>query len=233
MKGKKILVIDDDPSMCDLVKELFSRAGAHVWVAYDGERGLDELHVRRPDLILLDIMMPGDDGMEILRQIRQISNVAVIMLTALTSHGKAVSCLAMGADDYVTKPFYPNLLEARANAVLRRSVTQDSRANGGSVYQDGNLKIDVPARHVSVGGHQVQLTVTEFRLLTFLQQNADRICYFTEILENVWGEEYRGNTEYVHTYVWQLRQKIEKDPRNPAYLVGVRSVGYCFQRQHE
>ena len=228
-----ILIVDDEKRMGRLLREELEDAGLSVDVESSGAGALERLQEHEYRLVVSDIRMAPPDGMEILRQIRQISNVAVIMLTALTSHGKAVSCLAMGADDYVTKPFYPNLLEARANAVLRRSVTQDSRANGGSVYQDGNLKIDVPARHVSVGGHQVQLTVTEFRLLTFLQQNADRICYFTEILENVWGKEYRGNTEYVHTYVWQLRQKIEKDPRNPAYLVGVRSVGYCFQRQHE
>jgi DNA-binding response OmpR family regulator len=232
LKGKKILVIDDDPSIGDLIKALLSRAGAQVWVAYDGAGGMSELHAHSPDLVLLDIMMPGDDGVQILRQIREISDVAVIMLTALASDGKAVSCLDLGADDYVTKPFYPSLLEARVNAVLRRSATQTPSSSDESFYEDGNLKIDVPAHLVLVRGSQVRLTGTEFRLLAYLGQKANKVCYFNEILEDVWGKEYRGNAEYVHTYIWQLRQKLEKDPKNPEYLLGVRGIGYYFQSQH-
>ncbi|MHC4215842.1 MAG: response regulator transcription factor [Planctomycetota bacterium] len=214
MKGKTILVIDNDPSLCETIATSFAAKGAHTYAAYDGRQGLREFYRLRPDLVLLDIMLPDKRGLEILHQIRRFTDVPVISLNA-------------GADDYVTKPVDNRVLIARADVALSRA--QINLDKVGTIYDDGHLAIDPIAFRVSVNGSQVKLTATEFELLTYLVHNAGRACTFTQILANVWGERYKTNSEYVHAFIWQLRRKLEKDPKRPAYLHSVHGVGYRFE----
>ncbi|MCI0398417.1 MAG: response regulator transcription factor [Chloroflexi bacterium] len=232
MKNVKVLVIDDDTHLCALLKTTFSRAGAHVYVAYGGATGLQMLYAHRPDLVILDIMMPGTNGWDMCRQIRQLSDVPIIMLTALQDDSEIVRGLEAGADDYVTKPFSGDVLLARARAVLRRhgSAVSADTADGGVVYDDGHLSIDMDGRRVAVGGQPVKLSATELGVLIYLLQNAGRVCTFEQILTNVWGDEYRDSADHVHVYVWHLRQKLEKNPKQPQYIL-TEPIGYSFQKR--
>ena len=206
--------------------------GARAYAAYDGSQGLRDFYQLRPDLVLVDIVLPDKRGLEILRQIRRFTDVPVIMLAMVDDHDEIVECLNVGADDYVTKPVDNRVLTARAEVVLSRS--QASLGKAGALYDDGHLAIDPASFRVSVNGSQVDLTATEFELLTYLVHNAGRACTFKQILANVWGERYKTNSEYVHAFIWQLRRKLEKDPKRPAYLHSVHGVGYRFEsRQFE
>jgi DNA-binding response OmpR family regulator len=228
VRGKRILVIDDDPDMVVLVKLLFSRAGAEVYTALDGREGLRQFGVCRPDLVLLDVMMPVLDGWETCRHLVRLSDVPIIFLTARTQEDDVIRGLECGAVDYVTKPFSTKVLLARASAALRTVDAGPAERRNGH-YDDGYLNVDLEARRVLVEGKLVQLTATEFRLLAFLFENAGRVLTYGQILEHVWGWECQGSTEYVHVYVWHLRQKLEQDPRHPSYLLTEHGVGYRFE----
>ncbi|MCI0575521.1 MAG: response regulator transcription factor [Chloroflexi bacterium] len=230
MKDVKVLVIDDDTHLCTLLEMTFSRVGAHVYMAHEGAKGLQMLYAHRPDLVILDIMMPGTDGWDTCRQIRQLSDVPIIMLTALHDDREIVRGLEAGADDYVSKPFSGDVLLARARAVLRRSKSSDTE-DKGLLYQDDYLSIDLNGRRVAVRGRLVKLSATEFGVLAYLLQNAGRVCTFEQILTNVWGDEYRDSADYVHVYIWHLRQKLEENPKQPKYLLTEHSIGYRFQKQ--
>ncbi len=227
MKGKTILIIDNDPSLCEMIASSFVAQGAFAHAAYDGGQGLREFYRLRPDLVMIDIVLPDKRGIEILRQIRRLTDVPVIMITVVDNHDEIVECLNAGADDYVTRPIDEQVLAARADVALSRALTNVSK--NGTLYDDGNLAIDPVAFRVSVHGSQVRLTATEFELLTYLVNNAGRACTFKQILANVWGERYKTNSEYVHAFIWQLRRKLEKDPKRPAYLHSVHGVGYRFE----
>lgn len=232
MIGKKILVIDDEPLMCRLIRSIFVQEGAEVETALDGSEGLQKFSETQPDLVLLDIMLPGIDGWEVCRQIRKQSDVPIVMLSALNRQEDIVRGLDSGADDYVTKPFSHDVLLARAESAIRRTELQ-SAMQSQDVYDDGYLQVDLDRQSVIAGGKSVQLNSTEFELLSFMLQNAGRVCTFAQILENVWGEDYRSSAEYVHVYIWQLRQKLEKDPKRPTYLVTEHSIGYRFEESEE
>jgi len=231
MQNKKILVIDDDHNARRLIERNFSNAGAEVISAADGHQGLRLFYEQRPDLVILDVMMPGVDGYETCRQIRMLSDVPVLMLTALRDDEQIVLGLDSGADDFVSKPISNEVLLARARAILRRSSNAAQGRSAMSAYDDGNLSVDLQAHKVSVDGQEVRLTPKEFQLLDHLLRNAGRACGFDQILDNVWGWEYKGNADYVHVYVSHLRGKIERDPKDPQYIQTVHGVGYRFERR--
>lgn len=228
LKERKILVIDDDRILCDLVMTIFSNEGAQTFAAYGGKQGLREFYNLKPDLVLLDQMMPDMNGMEVLERLRELSDVPIIMLSVLDAYDEIVRCLMAGADDYVTKPYKPQILVARAYAALRRS-SGTAATPKVPRYDDGYLMYDLGARIVKVAGKDVQLSATEFALLAYLIRNAGRACTFMQIFENVWGSHSQSSEENVHTFVYQLRQKVERDPGDPAYLISLRSIGYRFE----
>jgi two-component system KDP operon response regulator KdpE len=228
MLGSKILVIDDDPNMLRLVTDALSKTGAHVYTAASGEEGLRQFYAFQPHLVLLDIMMPDLDGWQLRMAIHQLSGVPVIFLTALGKEKDIVRGLDCGAVDYVTKPFSPKVLAARVRSALRQA-ERASVPEKPLSYNDGYLTVDLDGRQVLLRGEPVKLTRTEYRLLAYLLRNAGRVLTFQQILDNVWGWEYQESVEYVHVYIWHLRQKLERDPKHPQYLLSERGVGYRFQ----
>jgi len=229
MNGKKILIVDDDLDVQHITEKVFTDAGATVEVASNGAEGVRKFFLDKPDLVILDIMMPELDGFEVCSRIRQVSSVPVIMLTALNSDAEIIRGLDSGSDDFLSKPFNPDILVAHARAVLRRlEMSQDTSPR--LFYSDGYLTIDLEKRIVAVQGEPLKLTRTEYNLLAYLLQNAGWIRTFDQILENVWGSGYEGNLEYVHVYVSNLRKKIEIDPKIPIYLESAHGVGYRFNK---
>lgn len=223
----KVLVVDDEERMARFIRLNLEHDGFQVIEAYRGQEGLDKLRTALPDLILLDIMLPDIDGFEILKMIREISNIPVIMLTAKGEEDDRVKGLDLGADDYITKPFSPRELVSRVKAVLRRMETMG--AGSEEIIQiNDRLRIDFSRREVLIEGNQVKLRPTEYRLLFHLVQNAGRILTYDQILARVWGYEYRDEPHYVRLYINYLRQKLEKDPANPQFILTERGVGYRF-----
>jgi two-component system KDP operon response regulator KdpE len=233
MQGKKILVIDDDINLCHSIKIDFSRAGATVFTATDGQSGLQQFYQHQPDLVILDIRMPVMNGWETCRQIRLLAQTPIIMLTSVNQEQDMVRGLNYGADDFVTKPFSRDVLAARVNAVLRRTEKPAKESDSGEsvAYRDDKLVIDLKRRQVLLDGELVKLTSTEFKLLAYLVEHAGQILPYQTILTNVWGWEYQNDIDYVHVYISHLRRKIEREPRNPHYLINEHGVGYTFARQ--
>ena len=224
-----ILVVDDETRIARMIRMNLEHDGYEVIEAYSGQQALDMVRSRMPNLVILDVMMPGLDGYETLQILREISQVPVIMLTAKGEEEDRIRGLELGADDYVTKPFSPRELMSRVKAVLRRT---EGNAGGGSnddvIQVDDRLKIDFGKREVWVEGELVKLRPTEYRLLYHLVQNAGWVMTYDQLLTKVWGYEYRDETHYVRLYINYLRQKIEKDPSNPEYILTERGVGYRF-----
>lgn len=226
-KNKKILVVDDEERMARFIRLNLEHDGFLVIEAYRGMDAIRLLREQLPDLILLDVMMPDIDGFETLKMIREVSSVPVIMLTAKGEEDDRVKGLEMGADDYITKPFSPRELTSRVKAVLRR--IEASGVGSGEVIQvDDHLKMDFGRREIWLDGKLVKLRPTEYRLLYHLVQNAGWVLTYDQILSKVWGYEYRDEPHYVRLYVNYLRQKLEKDPANPKYILTERGVGYRF-----
>ncbi len=230
MEEKKVLVVDDDPALLPLIEYTFAREGYEVLTACDGKEALKEFFAHKPDLVILDIMMPRMDGWETCRRIREVSDVPILMLTARGQDEDIVRGLEYGADDYLTKPFSIKVLLAHARAVLRRAALPPVEYAEPTTYADDFLTIDLKERRVTVGGEPVKLTPTEYRLLAYLVQNAGQVLTFTQILQNVWGWEYQDDLDYVRVYVWHLRQKLEQDPKNPRYIQTELGVGYRFEK---
>jgi two-component system KDP operon response regulator KdpE len=228
MQGKKILVIDDDYHINQLVKATFTEQGAEVVTAVDGQEGLRQFYTHKPDLVIIDLMMPEMDGWETTERILELADVPIIMLTSLRDDADVIRGLDRGAIDYVTKPFSPNVLAARARAALRHAAASHPVVQYN--FQDERLLVDLDHKRILVDGEPVKLTKTEFKVLTYLVQNAGRILTFQQILEHVWGWEYQDSIEYVHVYVSRLRQKLEKDPKEPRYLITEYGLGYRFQK---
>jgi two-component system KDP operon response regulator KdpE len=231
LQGKKILIIDDEPDLLVILEYTFSQAGAHPLTAANGHDGLRQFYAHQPDLAVVDLMMPGMSGWEVCRNIRQVSETPIIILTALDTDKEVIRGLDFGADDFVTKPISPEVLLARARATLRRAELPSTTQQAAS-YNDGYLLIDLNARLVYVDGLKVNLSATEYRLLSYLLRYAGRVLTFEQILEKVWGAEYRDNIDYVHVYMSRLRRKLEKDPKQPTYLLTEHGVGYRFAK-HE
>lgn len=227
MENKKILIIDDDKALCQSLEIGLKRSGADVFIANNGQTGLQKFYESRPDVIVLDIRMPEVDGWETCRLIRMVSNVPIIMLTSVCQEHEVVRGLRKGADDYVTKPFSHAILSARIEALLRRTSGQSGGANE-SIYDDGFLRIDPENRLVEKENERIKLSSTEFRLLEYLFENAGRMLSYESILANVWGWECQQSVEYVHVYTSRLRTKLERDPRNAQYFVTEHGFGYGF-----
>ncbi|TKJ31470.1 MAG: DNA-binding response regulator [Chloroflexi bacterium B3_Chlor] len=230
MEHKRVLVVDDDPALLPLVEYTFAKEGYEVYTASDGREALRQFFAHRPDLIILDIMMPRMDGWETCRRIREVSDVPIMMLTARGQDEDIIRGLEYGADDYMTKPFSIKVLLAHARAVLRRAALPAPDYGEPTTYGDDYLTVDLKERRVTVKGEPVKLTPTEYRLLAYLVQNAGQVLTFQQILENVWGWEYQDDLDYVRVYVWHLRQKLEQDPKHPKYISTELGVGYRFEK---
>lgn len=230
MIGKKILIIDDDADLRQLASLIFKKVGAEVNTARDGFEGISKLFTYHPNLIVLDVMMPGIDGFEVCQRIRQVSDAPLIMLTALNHEQEMLRGLEAGADDFLSKPFNADILLARARTVLRRTEQRDVQ-NNNFAFNDGYLSIDFERHQVLIKGKRIKLTPTEFRLMAYLARNAGKILTFEHILTNVWGNGYQGSLDYVHVYISHLRNKIEENTRSPRYIITVHGVGYIFEKR--
>jgi two-component system alkaline phosphatase synthesis response regulator PhoP len=226
MNKPKILVVDDERKIVELIRLYLEKDGYRVLVATDGLDGLELARQKRPDLILLDLMLPGMDGLDVCRILQAESDVPIIMLTARTTDEDKLIGLELGADDYVTKPFNPREVVARVRAVLRRVGKEAAR--GPTEMRFAGLVIDRRRREVQVRGEVANLTPTEFRLLEVLAGEPGRAFTRLELLDRVFGFDFEGFERTVDVHVKNLRKKIEPDPRQPAYVKTVYGVGYKF-----
>jgi two-component system KDP operon response regulator KdpE len=225
MKKETILIIDDDQDLARIVQLSLDREGYQTVIATSGLEGLQEAYRVQPDLVILDIMMPGMDGWEVCRRLGEMSNVPILMLTAKGTEADIVKGLQIGADDYLTKPFSVAELIARIQALLRRAASQ-LQTDKPSVFSIGNLTIDLNRRMVMRDGELVDLTPTEFKLLECFVTHRDRVLPHRFLLTEVWGSEYIDETNYLKLYVRYLRRKLEEDPANPQLIVTEWGVGY-------
>ena len=223
----KILVVDDDPILAELVSYVLKAEGYEPIVAIDGPDGVAKFVAEKPDLVVLDVTMPRMDGFEVCERLRKLGDTPIIMVTGQGQEDHMVRGLDLGADDYVVKPFQIKPLMAHVHANLRRAAIQSSAAEG-LLYRDAYLSVDLAGRKVIVDGNPVKLTPTEFKLLAVLVRNKGRVLEFRQLLEQVWGWEYINDIDYLRVYVWHLRRKLERDPKNPAYLLNELNTGYYF-----
>ncbi|MBN2100033.1 MAG: response regulator transcription factor [Dehalococcoidia bacterium] len=234
MVGSKVLVVEDDPTLLDVLQYNLAREGYGVLTAADGAEGLETARSGKPDLVILDVMLPKMDGYEVCRIMRREMTVPILMLTAKTEETDRVVGLEVGADDYVTKPFSMRELMARVRAMLRRTEMMKREtvpSTGAPVpcFKAGDFEIDAARHRVSRGGVAVELSRMEFALLEFLARNQGQVFSRDRLLEKVWGYDFVGDTRTVDVHVSWLRHKIEADPAHPRYLVTVRGVGYKFE----
>ncbi len=230
--AKKILAVDDDAALVRLIDQTLTSKGYEVLKANDGQEALRLLFVHRPDLVLLDVVMPGMDGWQTCSRIRDISDIPIIIFTGeRKSEDDIVHGLDYGADDYLFKPVGNKELVARVRAVLRRAeLTSFLDKERGVAFSDDFLTVDVTERKVMVKGEKVKLTPTEFRLLALLVKNAGQILTHQQLLEGVWGWEYVDDLDYVRIYISHLRRKIEPEATLPRYIITELGVGYYFQK---
>jgi DNA-binding response OmpR family regulator len=227
----KFLIVDDDKAIVEAVTIglQFQWQDADVHSAPDGERGLRMFFDVAPDVTLLDVNMPGMSGFELLQRIREVSDAPVLMLTARGDEMSKVRGLELGADDYLVKPFSHLELFARIKAILRRSELP-SPVSAAPSFVSGDIALNFDSRELTVKGQPVKLTPTEYKLLYQLVRNAGRVLPFDTLLSKVWGDEYRGDMDYLKTYISRLRKKLGDDSENPHYILTERSVGYRFAR---
>jgi DNA-binding response OmpR family regulator len=223
---KKILVVEDETKIARLVRDYLEHAGYEAVVVGDGETALASARRSRPDLVVLDLGLPGRDGLDVARVLRRTSSVPIVMLTARGDETDRVVGLELGADDYVVKPFSPKELVARVRAVLRR--TQTARAGGPEVLRVADVEVDVPRMRVAVGGRPVELTPTEFQLLTALVREPGRVFTRGQLLDAVHGVAFESYERAIDAHVKNLRKKLEPTPGRPRYLLTVHGVGYRF-----
>jgi DNA-binding response OmpR family regulator len=224
--NERVLVVDDEPSVHEVVRAYLEREGFIVWSARDGREGLRLAEDRRPDLIVLDLMLPDLSGEEIAREVRRRSDVPILMLTARSAEDDRVSGLDLGADDYLTKPFSPRELVARIKAVLRRAPDSETPLVARMNLDDGSLVVDTDRHEVTLAGEPVDLTVSEFRLLVALARHPGRVYSRLELVERIQGDDVPGYERTIDTHVKNLRRKLGDEPRHPRYVVTVHGVGY-------
>ncbi len=224
---RTILLVEDEAGLRHAVRLYLEMEGYRVLTAANGEEGLEKAREDLPDVVLLDIMLPGIDGFETLRRLRRSSPVPVLMLTAKGDESDVVKGLRLGADDYVRKPFGQAELASRIQAVLRRA-SAATEAEDTAIVVDDYLTLDFVRHDVFAGGRKVQLRPTEYRLLYHLASNPGRVQTYEQLLAKVWGPEYRDEDNYVRLYVTYLRKKIEPEPTRPRYILTERGLGYRF-----
>jgi DNA-binding response OmpR family regulator len=229
MSRERVLVVDDEPIVTEVVQRYLLREGYQVTVAADGETALKAARDDGPDLIVLDLMLPKLDGLEVCRILRTESSVPIIMLTAKGEESDKILGLGLGADDYLTKPFSPGELAARVKAVLRRTHIAPAAALAGDILKTGTLRINPRARAVERDGESLHLTAKEFDLLYFLARNAGQVFTREQLLDNVWDYEWYGDASTVTVHIRRLREKVEPNPMRPRYIKTVWGVGYKFE----
>lgn len=232
MNNQKIVIVEDERAISDIIKFNLEKEGYLAYTAYDGEEGLALIEQVDPDLILLDIMMPKMDGLEVCRKVRKTKNTPIIMLTARAEEVDKVVGLEIGADDYVTKPFGIRELMARIRANLRRVESTQvavGEEDDGTVIIEGNLRIDIAKYEVQKRGEVIELTHLEFGLLKFLSSQKGQVFSRETLLRKVWGYEYYGDIRTIDVTVRRLREKIEDDPSKAEYVLTKRGIGYYFR----
>lgn len=227
-----ILAVDDEPRVLKLLKANLESSGYKVLTAADGEEAVDLVERHLPNLVILDLMLPKMDGYAACRRIREFSSVPIIMLTARSAQVDLIHGFEVGADDYLTKPFSVTELLMRVQAVLRRSKWPEEIVSRHG-FKTGPIEIDFAQHRVTVDGEHVKLTPTEYRLLTYLASNANRVILHRELLRAVWGPEYGEETEYLRVYMRYLRQKLEPEPSDPRYLLTQPGAGYMLYQPDE
>ncbi|GAB4272022.1 response regulator transcription factor [Thermincola ferriacetica] len=227
-KKHTVLVVDDETKILEVVKSFLEADGYRAYVAQNGDRALKLFENVKPDLVILDIMLPDIDGKELCKMIRKKSKVPIIMLTARVGEEDTVQYLDLGADDYVTKPFSPRALMGRVRAVLRRYADSAQVVADIISFRQGELEINCVSREVLVRGAPVNLTAVEFRLLQTLAKNMKKVFTREELIQAVYGWNYEGNDRSIDTHIKNLRHKIEADPKNPLYILTVHGIGYKF-----
>lgn len=225
----KILLVDDDPQLIKLVNSNLKSVGYKVLLAMDAPSAIDIIDREMPDMVILDIMLPGIDGYGLCQRIREFTDIPIVMLTAKVEDADKVKGLKLGADDYITKPFNVEELLARIEAVLRRAKPSEE-ANALRSFTCGDITVDFAQRRVTVKGQEIALTLTEYKLLSQLVTNAGRMMFHGELLTKVWGPEYINELEYLRAYIRHLRRKIEDDPHHPKYILSKPGIGYIFAK---
>ena len=228
-----ILVVDDEPVFIEALPINLEREGFGVIAAADGPAALKAISEKDPDLILLDVMLPGMSGIDVCREVRKSSSVPVIMVTAKGEEIDAVVGLEVGADDYITKPYRLRELIARIRAILRRSENspkEDETTSNPEVLVEGAVRLDLERHELSVDGELVSLALREFELLSYLMENSGRVVTRESLMQNVWGWDYIGDTKTIDVHVKRLRSKIESDPSAPLRISTIRGVGYRYER---
>lgn len=225
----RILLVEDEESLAEPLAFLLGKEGFEVILAADGPQALVEFAAHDIDIVLLDLMLPGMSGTEVCKQLRAVSSVPVIMVTARDSEIDKVVGLELGADDYVTKPYSSRELIARIRAVLRRGGEHESEQAGTDILEAGRVRMDVERHTVTVAGTPVNLPLKEFDLLEYLLRNSGRVLTRGQLIDRVWGADYVGDTKTLDVHVKRLRSKIEVEPSHPKHLVTVRGLGYKFE----
>jgi DNA-binding response OmpR family regulator len=228
MAQAQVLIVDDDPKLVHLVREVLNATGYDVIAASSGDRAIEMVALEQPDLILLDIMLSGPvDGYEVSRRVREFTDVPIIMLTAKVKESDILRGFDSGADDYITKPFSSKELLVRVRAVIKRARGAQAAPTESEIIC-GDLHIDLARHRVKVGEREIHLTATEYKLLYELATNHDQVLLHDQLLTAVWGVEYRDDLDYLRTYIYHLRKKIETDPANPQLIIRCPGVGYML-----
>jgi two-component system response regulator RegX3 len=225
--GSSVLIVEDEPALAESIKYSLEREGFRATIASDGERGLEHFRADRPEIVVLDLMLPKLSGLDVCRNIRAESSVPILILTAKDTEADKVAGLELGADDYVTKPFSMRELVSRVRAQLRRA-GMDLPTEDEDVLRGGPVELDASRHEVSVRGQGVDLPPKEFELLEVLLRRKGRLLTREFLIDEVWGSDYFGDTRTLDVHVKRLRQKIEEDPHRPIHLVTVRGLGYRF-----
>lgn len=227
-QGYRLLIIDQDSALLQLVEQAFLETGITVQTAANSRQALHQLYAYHPDLVLLDVMLPDHDGWQTLAYIQEATHTPVILMTEADNVDQAIRALDQGAIDYIAKPFLLNILVARVKAMFRTFIRRS--AVPSETYADTYLRLDMQTQRLSIQGLLIPLTTAERKLLFYLVAQANQICSYTQLLEHVWGWEYRESTQYIHVYISRLRRKIEPDPKRPRYLRTIHGIGYQFQK---
>jgi DNA-binding response OmpR family regulator len=231
MRKPRILIVDDEPAIRKFVRANLEVRDYETLLATDGSEACEIIEREMPDLIILDIMMPKTDGFEVCRQVREWSKIPIIFLSARAGEMDKVKCLELGADDYITKPFGVDELLARVKAVMRR-VKAANETDNLPIFSFSELKVDFAKHLVEINNETVNLTATEYKMLSYLAMNAGRVITVGQLLEHVWGEEYSGSDHLLQVNIGRLRQKLQDNAREPKYIHTKAGIGYMMNRSN-